>query len=57
MRGIGAHDQGGLHARLVVEPEGVLRMDFGTTLSYLRMRPHEARALAMGLLSKVGLPE
>ncbi len=51
------NDKGGLHALLVVEPNGALRVDFGTSLSYLRMRPHEAQAFALGLLSKVGLPK
>jgi hypothetical protein len=51
------NDKGGLHAALVMEPDGALRVDFGTSLSFLRMRPHEAQAFAMGLLSKVGLPK
>jgi len=49
------NDKGGLHAMLIDEPGGTLRVEFGTTVKYLRMRPHEARAFALALLSKVGL--
>ncbi len=46
-------DRGGLNAALSSLPDGRLRLDFGTSLTFVIMTPDEAQALAVGLMQRV----
>lgn len=46
------HDQGGLCASLEVEETGTLKLDFGKSLSFLRMTPDEAIIFGSAMLQR-----
>ena len=45
-----ASDKGGINAALIREPDGMIKVEFGCSLSFLRMTKIEALAFAKGLI-------
>jgi len=50
------HDKGGIQVMLSDTEDDGVRVDFGTSLTFIRMRKFEAQQFALALLQRVGLP-